>query len=301
MTSYGAGAHVPRLTRRHRNRRTTSRTPMAPETKRAIGKSLRMFALWMLGTTAVGLAATGAYYGWRAAVDSQRMRVRTVEVTGNARVSADELRAFTGIAAGQTLLGVDLDGTALRLLRHPWIEQARVRRRLPDQIILEVVERTPAILVSLGDVYLADGQGRLFKRLAAGDAVELPVVTGLTREQAEAEPEQTAARVREAIALVQAHAAVAAGAGRLDELHLDPDLGWSLWCSPGGDETLAYRMVLGAEPAARLGAALAAVERVRQSGEAPAVVYADGKKSPGRVQVRLRGAKDNRTLIANAK
>jgi cell division protein FtsQ len=300
MTSYGAGTHLPRLTR-HKNRRTITRAPMAPETKRAIGASLRMFALWMLGTTAVGLAGTGSYYGWRAAVDSKRLRVRTVEVTCNTRVSADELRAFTGVVAGQTLLGVDLDETALRLLRHPWIEQARVRRRLPDQIVLEVVERTPAILVSLGDVYLADGQGRLFKRLAAGDGVELPVVTGISREQAETEPEATASRVREAIGLAQAYGAVAARAGRLDELHLDPDLGWSILCSPGGDETLAYRMVLGAEPSSRLAAALAAVDKVRQSGEAPAVVFADGKKTPGRVQVRLRGAQDTRTLIANAK
>jgi len=300
MTSYGAGAHLPRMTR-HKNRRVVPRTPMEPETRRAIGATLRVFALWLLGSTAVGLVGTGAYYGWRAAVDSKRLRVRAVEVTGNSRVSGDELRAFTGIIAGQSLLGVDLDETALRLLRHPWVEQARVRRRLPDQIILEVVERTPAILVSVGDVYLADGQGRLFKRLAAGDGVELPVVTGITREQAEAEPEQTAARVREAIALAQAHAAVAAQAGRLDELHLDPDLGWSILCSPGGDEGLAYRMVLGAEPVSRLPAALAAVEKVRQSGDSAAVVYADGKKSPGRVQVRLRGAKDNRTLIANAK
>src|SRR3546814_12262573 len=41
---------------------------------------------------------------------------------------------------------IDLDGTRERLLRFGWVEEARVSRRLPDTLVVDIVERTPAAI-----------------------------------------------------------------------------------------------------------------------------------------------------------
>ncbi len=299
MTSYGAGLRLPRL--RQRNRRVKS--TVGAESTKAAGAVARIAALGVLALCAVGAAAFGLVRGIQAAGESERLRVRANELTGNARVSAKELAAYTGVEIGARMLDLDLDAIALQLRRHPWIESARVRRQLPDALVIDVTEHTPAILASLGDVYLADGEGRLFKRLSAADGIELPVVTGLTREDAARKPDEVQARMREAIALARAVEHEGNGLGRPDELHWDPALGWSVLVAPRADAALAYRVHLGLEPLAQLPVAVAAVAKVAAAGQDPAVVFADGKKSPGRVQVRLRGAHDetHRTLIATAR
>ena len=55
---------------------------------------------------------------------------------------------------------VDLDGTRERLLRLPWIREARVSRRLPDTLVVEVIERVPvAVWQQQGRFHLVDAEG----------------------------------------------------------------------------------------------------------------------------------------------
>ena len=301
MTTYTSGLH--RARPRNRNRRVVSKTSQSSERRRELVTSVTRVAGWVLGLAVLGGAAVGVYYGWHAAVGSERLRVRRVELIGNEHVKVDELAAYTGIQVGSNLLDLDLDAIALQLRHHPWIESARVRRRLPDEVVIEITEHKPAILVSLGDVYLADASGILFKRFAAPDGVELPILTGLSRDDVARHPDETTAHIYDAIALANSFAERAKTAWRLDELRFDANLGWSVLASPLGDETADVRFFLGSDPAARLSAALTAATRVREAGERPSIVFSDGKKSPNRVQVKLGGTQEatERTFIATAR
>jgi cell division protein FtsQ len=291
----------PRLSRR--NRRIAARTGRDAQSRLRLRALVRRAATSALALVAVVGAAVAVAWGFEAVATSSPMQVKHIELTGNTRVSAAEVAAYTGVKEGAKLISVDLDAVALQLRRHPWIASARVRRRLPDELLIEVQEYQPAILVSLGDLYVADAQGIPFKRFAAADALDLPVVTGLSRDEAARRPEESHAHIKDAIELRRAFASQAPTGLRLDELHFDRDLGWSLFITPSGDESLAYRMFLGFAPGARLTAALAAVARVEESGGRPAIVYADGEKNPARVQVHLRGnaASVDRTFVAQAR
>lgn len=297
MTSY---VPVLGVQRRGRNRRIGRRAPLGGAERAAFAGTITRVISWLLGLAMAGGACFGVYQGVRAVVGSERLRVRQVAVAGNARVGASEVAAYTGVRAGDRMLALDLDAAALRLRRHPWVETAHVRRELPDRVVIDIVEHEPALIVSLGDVYLANAQGHLFKRLVAADRVDAPVLTGLTREAAAKRPDAAQALVREAVELARLYTQTAAG--RLEELHFDPDLGWSAVVTPKSNDVATVRMHLGADPASRLGTALAALARLRELGRRPAVIWADGKKSPGRVQVRLRedGSAGSNSLIAKA-
>ena len=104
----------------------------------------------------------------------------TLEVTGNERLCREEILKAAGLYEGINVLSVELTTIRKRLENHSWIYRARVSRRLPDLIAIHVEERVPLAILDLGERFLIDENGEIFKRWKGGDPDRLPVVTGLT-------------------------------------------------------------------------------------------------------------------------
>src|SRR5262245_16912749 len=154
-------------------------TPGVPAVKNEVrpprGKRALVFAglAFALG----GVAAGGTWFF----THSKHFAVQNVRSSPTAHVSAESLAARAGVALGQNLFAVDLEEVARDVLAEPWIARATARRELPSTIALDVVEREAACVVSLGGLYLADAEGRVFKRATPEEAARLPVVTGIER------------------------------------------------------------------------------------------------------------------------
>jgi cell division protein FtsQ len=273
-----------------RNKKKNRRLESKPDHTGVFRGMLRTVALGAGVLFAFG-ATFGLVYGFVAVKRSERLALHHLELDGAVRADREELLTYTGLHVGDAMLDLDLDGIALQLRRHPWIESAQVRRELPDTIRITVKEHTPALLVAVGDVYVASDEGALFLRLSANDHLLFPVLTGLSRDDVAHHPDESRARVREAIALADAAAAeLAPFRGRLDELHWDTDLGWSIVMSPSGDEQIAARLHLGKEPMRRLSLASTAYKRLTALGKHPHDIFADGQKHDRRIQARLYSA-----------
>ena len=95
--------------------------------------------------------------------------LKHVETRGNHRVSTQAIYdiAFDQQSAAMPL--VDLDGTRARLLQQlPWIREARVSRRLPDTIVVDVIERVPvAVWQQNGRFSLIDAEGVVLEPVGA--------------------------------------------------------------------------------------------------------------------------------------
>lgn len=94
--------------------------------------------------------------------------LKHVETRGNHRVSTQAIYdiAFDQQSAAMPL--VDLDGTRARLLQLPWIREARVSRRLPDTIVVDVIERVPvAVWQQNGRFSLIDAEGVVLEPVGA--------------------------------------------------------------------------------------------------------------------------------------
>ncbi len=93
----------------------------------------------------------------------------------------DELRR-AGEAAGtqkapQAL--VDVAAIRDRLLRFGWVKDARVLRRLPDTLVIDIVERKPAALwQSQGQLALIDAEGVVLDRVPVNQMPDLPLLIG---------------------------------------------------------------------------------------------------------------------------
>jgi cell division protein FtsQ len=148
-----------------------------------------------------GAIVAGGYYGYHFITTSERFAVRAIEVHGNEAVTAAEIQALMGVAPGDNIFAIELGAMTRAIESDPTIARASVRRELPGTLIVEVEENQPAALVELGGLYLADREGRVFKRAAIerGDGRGLPVITGLSRAAYVSEPEAVHVEIREAL------------------------------------------------------------------------------------------------------
>ena len=74
---------------------------------------------------------------------------------------------------------VDVAAIRERLLRFGWIKDARVSRRLPDTLVIDIVERKPAALwQNHGQLALIDAEGVVLDRVPITKMPDLPLLMG---------------------------------------------------------------------------------------------------------------------------
>jgi len=97
------------------------------------------------------------------------------------RVVTDELRRATEEAgtgkAPQAL--VDVARIRNQLIGFGWVKDARVSRRLPDTLVIDIVERTPSALwQNQGQLALIDKEGVVLDRVPVDKMPDLPLLIG---------------------------------------------------------------------------------------------------------------------------
>jgi len=235
---------------------------------------------------------------------SPAFAIDRIDVKGLSRMERPELLAAAGIDLGVNVFTRSPSDVKARLLKHPWIAEASVSRRLPGSFALEVREREPIALLVVepcsdanlrreadtgcddgSSLYLLSDDGKLFKRFDAKDPVDLPVITGVDRDRFGSDPEFHKTILLEVTQLV--HDYRSQGLWQklpISEIHVEPSDGLSLYV---GDELTLVR--LGAAPFAqklpKMKKVFARLEREHATAE---YVYLDNEERPDRVTVRLR-------------
>jgi cell division protein FtsQ len=125
-----------------------------------------------------GLTAT-VYQQYAHLAAKAGFMVQRVEVTGMERV--DQLKVYKLVLAekDRAMPLVDIDKVRADLLEYGWIKDARVARRLPDTLAVEIIERKPtAIWQRDGKYSLIDADGIVLQNIRAGEGGELPILNG---------------------------------------------------------------------------------------------------------------------------
>ena len=105
--------------------------------------------------------------------------VSQVHLAGNMRTTPADIMSALGIRAGQAIFSVDLRVARARLLRLPWVADAEVKRRYPDDISVQVVERVPYARWQKPDgLYVVERDGYPITKRGADTFVHLPLLIG---------------------------------------------------------------------------------------------------------------------------
>lgn len=187
----------------------------------------------LLAALGVGLGF-GAYQIAIFLRTSPALAVRQIEVHNIQRTPLADLLRAGQVQEGMNIFGVDLKRVERRIEDLPWIRRASVNRIVPDRLVIDVEEHRPVALTSLEGLYLVSDQGALFKRLQPGEQIDLPILTGLDRDEYRRDPELTRRRIRRAlsaVALVKTSDCLSSR--QVAEVHLDELMGISLVLDPG--------------------------------------------------------------------
>jgi cell division protein FtsQ len=131
--------------------------------------------------TLVLLAVLMVYKGGDVVSHTRVLKISTVLVDGNVRVSTPKVLDLLDGLRGENILLSDLYGWRDRLREAPWIRDATFKRTLPSTVEVFVQERTPlAIGRAGGALYLVDSQGVVLDEYGPEYAdFDLPIVDGL--------------------------------------------------------------------------------------------------------------------------
>jgi len=185
-----------------------------------------------LGRTALAVALSaafsfGAWQAFRWSTTTSVFALREVRFTGLQHALEPDLLARSGLRTGANLMALDLAAAAKAMEAHPWVASARLARSFPATVLAEIVEHRAAAQVQLGGLYLLDDEGRVFKRAGPEDAVDLPLVTGVSREAWLRDKGAAQLRLYSALHLLEAWRAEGLPAAALEEVRLEEDGGFT--------------------------------------------------------------------------
>lgn len=159
-----------------RFRRPTNRKTREPFTLR-FGRGAAVLLKNFLRAAAVFSIAFSGWWLYEELLMSPYLKINAINVHGGKRISVDEVLKLSGVYVGKNILTVRRRQVESSVKTNPFVEDVVLRRRLPDEVDIEIAEREPVALVKLNGLFVMDRNGSLFKEYHAGDGLDLPVIT----------------------------------------------------------------------------------------------------------------------------
>jgi cell division protein FtsQ len=201
-------------------RAAAARRNLSASGGRSAAAALLRTALAML--LSAGISA-GAWQAFRWSATTPIFSVREVRFSGLSHAAEADLLTRSGLRVGENLMSVDLAAAARAIEGHPWVVSARLSRRLPGALLVEISEHRAVAQVQLGGLYLLDDEGRVFKRAGPEDAVDLPLLTGLSRDEWLRDRGSSQLRLYSALRLLEAWREEGFAGPSLSEVRLEED------------------------------------------------------------------------------
>lgn len=112
-------------------------------------------------------------------VGAAGFRVEGIEVTGVRRMNTLTVYATVLDQKSRAMPLVDLEAVRDRLKRYGWVADAQVSRRLPNKLVVHIIERQPvAVWQHEGALTLIDADGVALERITPEKLPALPLLIG---------------------------------------------------------------------------------------------------------------------------
>ena len=153
------------------------------------GFSIDFCLKWIMLVTGISLLSLTCIFGYDLVTQSKFFNVKKIEISGNNRISADEIKSFAGLDQPHNIFKLNVHALEMKISSHPWIEWTSVKRNFTSGLDIQVVEHRALAIVKIENIadILINTRGRPFKEYnPSTDQIEsLPIITGLDLTQSE--------------------------------------------------------------------------------------------------------------------
>ncbi|MBW1711959.1 MAG: FtsQ-type POTRA domain-containing protein, partial [Deltaproteobacteria bacterium] len=206
---------------------------------------VKFTALALIGLAGLGLASLGLVAGYQALLTSPFFEMKRLTISGHQRLSRTEITKLTGLKPGMSLLRLNLKAVRTRLEASPWVAQAHLRRVLPDELRIHLVERRPRAILAAGDLWYVDDQGQVFKKVNPKKRLDMPVISGLDPGQLDLAPAKADLAQSLKILRLLSRPGAPLGLNQLSEIQFSPASGAILHPLTQGPRIILGRGLIG--------------------------------------------------------
>ena len=221
------------------------------------------------------LALVTLIVGYRVAASASLFQVRSIDVTGTSRTSAEEIEGLTRRAVARTgVWRADLAAISAELGRLPGVRRAIVTRVLPDRLRVRITERAPLAVVrtSGGHFLWVDDEGVALGEMKQADRVPAFFVRGWNEDGTEEARQENVERVQKYLRITHEWDAMGLSE-RVSEVDLI-DVRAVRAQLAGKDSQIEVRLG-GQELGARLKLALDSLDEYKQTPRGSSIIYLD--------------------------
>jgi cell division protein FtsQ len=221
------------------------------------------------------LAVISLIVGYRVAASASLFQVRTIDIVGASRTSAEEIEGLTRRAVTRTgVWRADLSALSVELGRLPGVRRAVVSRVLPDGLRVRVTERVPLAVVHTagGHLVWVDDEGVELGEMKPSDQMPAFFIRGWNEDGTDDARKENAERVGKYSELVREWGALGLSE-RVSEVNLIDvrDVRAQL---AGNDSQIEVRLG-GQDLGSRLKIALEALDVYKQTPRGSSITYVD--------------------------
>ncbi len=131
--------------------------------------------------------------------------LKNIEIRSDGRLSSSRLAEYAKLKVGGNIFAIDFDELRSNLKAVPLVESVRIRRKLPDTLVVDVVERVAAAQIQWkwrAVPFLVDRNGIVLPTTRSGQA--LPLIKGIKLDQLRPGEQIADAGVRYALDILSA-------------------------------------------------------------------------------------------------
>ena len=164
------------------------------------------------------------------AINFSQLRIKEIRVAGCQNLTPDYIAGLSRIRKDSNILTVSLSETINRIKKNPWIDKVVIERKLPHEIRIIVRERKAQAIINLDDLYLVDRNGIVFKKVEREDSCDLPVLTGIKKEDLEKNGKTSRRLIKVALSLMRVfEQSPALIWGGMSEINMDEFFGFTIY------------------------------------------------------------------------
>ncbi len=106
-------------------------------------------------------------------------KAESITVSGVHHLGSEQVVKQADLKNNMNVLAINLSLARKKLLAHPIIKEAEIRRELPNSIFITIKEHVPMAILDLGRRFLINTEGEIYKEFLETDPEHLPVIAGL--------------------------------------------------------------------------------------------------------------------------
>ncbi len=114
--------------------------------------------------------------------DMAGLKLSRVLVQGNHYLTEEQVIQRAALPLGENMFKLNLEEAAQKVRELDWVARVYLERRLPQTILISIVERKPVALLDSGALYGMDRGGRVFSPSDVLLKEDLPLISGMKVE-----------------------------------------------------------------------------------------------------------------------